>query len=264
MTDKYLVILAAGRGARLRPLTDSRPKCLVEVGGRPLLDWQLSVAHAEGIHNIAVVRGYMKDRISRPGLTYFENAEYETTNMVETLWCAESVFDGGVVVSYGDIIYEPSVLERLLASDHEINVVVDCGWRPYWEQRFDDVLDDAETLLADESGRITSIGQKPSSLRQVQGQYIGLMAFNAGGVEALRCAYRRAREEASEGHNPLRGQRPLRGLFMTDLLQGIIDSGFPVYQVPIHRGWLEIDSAKDLELAERSITLREGGFAVSA
>ena len=259
----YMVILAAGQGTRLRPLTDTWPKCLVEVGGRALLDWQLSVARRVGIHDIAVVRGYKKEAIDRPNVTCFENPAYSTTNMVETLWCAESVFDDGFIVSYGDIIYEAFVLEHLLAAKHAISVVVDQGWQAYWERRFENVLDDAETLQVDESDRIFSIGQKPDSLEQIEGQYIGLTAFRGEGVEVVRSVYRRAHQEAARGCNPLRGQRPFHKLYMTDILQGIIDSGFPVYQVPVQRKWLEIDSLKDLELAERSIRIHGDSFRIT-
>ena len=258
-----MVILAAGQGTRLRPLTDSRPKCLLEVKGRALLDWQLSVAREVGIGNVSVVRGYMKEAIDRPGVVYFDSPAYETTNMVETLWCAESVFGDAVVVSYGDILYEPFVLEQLLSADHPVDVVVDRRWRSYWEQRFEDVLEDAESLLVDSSGRITSIGQRSDNLEEIQGQYIGLTAFRGEGVEALRSVYRSARQEASEGRNPLRGQHPLSGLYMTDMLQGIIDSGFMVHQVPIQGGWLEIDSQRDLKLAECYMELRDGGFRIA-
>jgi len=259
----YLIILAAGRGNRLRPLTDSRPKCMVEVGGRALLDWQLAVARKAGMRDIAIIRGYKKEAINRAGITYFENAAYDTTNMVDTLWYAESIFDEGFIVSYGDIIYTPLVLEQLLKTDDAINVVVDKGWQSYWEQRFENVLNDAETLEVDVNGRIISIGQHPISLEQIRGQYIGLTAFRREGVDALRSVYQQAQRESAEGRYPLRGQRPLHKLYMTDILQGIIDSGFPVNQVAIQRGWLEIDSLNDLELAERSIEIHGDMFTIT-
>jgi choline kinase len=258
-----MIILAAGQGTRLRPLTDERPKCMVEVEGRSLLEWQLIAARDAGVRNIAVVRGYMKESINFPGVTYLENPFYETTNMVETLWCAESLFDDSFIVSYGDIIYESTVLERFMQEKHDIGVAVDQGWLSYWERRFDNVLDDSETLEVDCSGRIISIGQKPERVQQIQGQYMGLTAFRGAGVDALRSVYAHAKTENSKGRNPLRGQRPFAKLYMTDLLQGIIDSGFPIHQVLIQRGWLEIDTLRDLYVAEQSIEIDNGRFTVT-
>lgn len=256
----YMIILAAGQGTRLRPLTDNIPKCLVEVKEKSILDWQLQVARQVGVTDIAIVRGYQKEAIDRAGVTYFENPLYDKTNMVETLMCAESVFRDGFIVSYGDIIYEKTVLESLLSADQHINVVVDMDWQKYWERRFDNVLDDAETLQFDSAGRITSIGQKPKSMSEISAQYIGLISFKGKGVDIWRSVYERAEQEAVSGQSPLRGQRPLNLLYMTDMLQGIIDFGYPIPHVPIHRGWVEVDSLKDLEIANQSIEITEDDF----
>lgn len=258
----YLIILAAGQGTRLRPLTDNIPKCLVEIKGKALLDWQLQVARKAGITDIAVIRGYRKESIDRPGMLYFENPLYDKTNMVETLQCAESIFGDGFVVSYGDIVYEQSVLESLLATKQSINVIVDMDWQMYWERRFENILDDAETLQFDSVGKITNIGQKPKSISEISAQYIGLMSFKGDGVEIWRSVYAQAKHEADQGRNPLRCQRPFNKLYMTDMLQGIIDSGFPVHPVPIRRGWVEVDSLKDLEIAQKSIHFNEEGFRI--
>lgn len=256
----HMIILAAGQGTRLRPLTNKVPKCLVEVKDKSILDWQLQVAQQVGIKDIAIVRGYQKESINRDGVVYFENPLYDMTNMVETLMCAESIFKDGFIVSYGDIIYERKVLERLLSADMPINVVVDMDWQMYWERRFNNILDDAETLQFDSDGCITNIGQKAKSINDINAQYIGLMSFKNIGVDIWRSVYAQARQEEISGQLPLRGTRSLNMLYMTDMLQGIIDAGFPIHPVPIHRGWVEIDSLRDLDIANESIVINEEGF----
>ena len=254
----YIIILAAGQGTRLRPLTNNLPKCLIEVSGKALLDWQLYAASSLDIRKIGIVTGYMNETVQGRSATYFHNPNYETTNMVETLWCASSIFANKFVVSYGDIIFETDVLDSIVsANNHPISVVVDKGWQPYWERRFDDVLSDAETLQVDTDDYILSIGQKPRSIKEIDGQYIGLMKFQDEGVDILRTVYNNAKQESLEGRYPLRGQRPFQNLYMTDILQGIIDVGFPVHQVSIERGWLEIDTLSDLQLAN-SVTSVKG------
>ena len=181
-----IIILAAGQGTRLKPLTDSTPKCMVEVGGNPILQWQISAVKKAGLKDIAVVKGYMGERIAYKGIRYFTNEAFASTNMVETLWCAEPAFGDGFIVSYGDILYEPEILRRLVESDHPVSVVTDSDWNSYWSLRFDDILEDAETLVVDDAGQITEIGQKPEHVGQINGQYIGLTAFWGEGVEILR------------------------------------------------------------------------------
>jgi L-glutamine-phosphate cytidylyltransferase len=246
-----LIILAAGQGTRLRPLTDDRPKCLVELNGRPLLDWHIDAARAAGIDDVVVIGGYRADQLPRPGVRVLVNPEYETTNMVHTLFCGEGEFGDGFVLGYGDIAYSPAVMSALLAHRSSIGVVVDRDWRSYWSLRFDNPLADAESLRMEPDGRITSIGQREASIDDIAAQYIGLVAFRGAGVAALRAAWADAVRDDAEGRHPFGGPRPLRALYMTDLLQGLVDRGVRLDGVPIHGGWLEIDSRTDLAVGER-------------
>ena len=248
-----MIVLAAGQGTRLRPLTDDRPKCLVELGGRPLLDWTIDAARAAGVLEIIVIGGYKIDRLAGYGVEVISNPRFETTNMVRTLFCAQQYFGSGFVMSYGDIVYSPAVLRRVLAEPNPISVAVDLGWRGYWQERFDDPLADAESLMLDQSGHIADIGQKATSLDAIQAQYIGLVAFRDSGVSALTAAYQDAEAQDRAEAAPFGSGRNLDGLYMTDLLQGLITRGEKLKAVPIDRGWLEIDSARDLDLAERAM-----------
>jgi choline kinase len=110
------VILAAGEGKRLRPLTDKVPKGLVSIFGKSVLEWQINTFHACGIHDISIVTGYKGDMINFPNVTYYKNEKYDSTNMVETLFCAKEKLTDSVIVSYGDIIFEKSVLDKLIES----------------------------------------------------------------------------------------------------------------------------------------------------
>lgn len=253
-----MIILAAGQGTRLRPLTDDRPKCLIELGGRPLLAWIIAAARAAGIVDITVVGGYRIDRLVGYGVEVIQNPDFATTNMVRTLFCALPQFGRGFIMSYGDIAYSPKVLTQLLADPASIAVTVDRGWRGYWQERFDDPLVDAETLAIDSAGFITDIGQKPVSFEGIAGQYIGLAAFRGQGVTALQEAYWSAEAQANAGRMPFGGSRNLDQLYMTDLLQGMIGRGNKLKAVQIDRNWVEIDSARDLGVAEKIV--RDGGL----
>lgn len=245
-----MIVLAAGQGTRLRPLTDDRPKCLVELGGRPLLSWTLSAAKSAGIADVVVVGGYRVETLGKYTDRVIANPHFATTNMVRTLFCAEAEFGDGFIMSYGDIAYSPRVLRQLMDDPSPISVAVDRSWRPYWQQRFEDPLADAETLDLDDRGFITDIGQKPSRIDDIKAQYIGLVAFRAEGVKQLVAAYRAAQVDQEAGRMPFEGKRSLDQLYMTDLLQGLISRGAGLKAVPIDRGWVEVDSPRDLSIAE--------------
>lgn len=236
------IILAAGEGTRLRPYTLDRPKCLVEVGGKSLLDYQLKVLRSLHVEPIAIVTGYMASRLNRPDLNTHINPRYAETNMVWTLFCAESELSGETIVAYGDIVYSKEVLGALLASRHDISVIIDRQWESYWRARFSNPLHDAETLKLTADGRIREIGQKPHALADIEGQYIGLMKFSEVGLSALKNVFHNARQAGT-----LRG-KPVEKAYMTDLLQVVIDGGHNVHAVPIDGQWVEIDSVSDLNL----------------
>ncbi len=243
------VILSAGRGTRLHPYTENTPKCLTELGGMTLIGRQVATLRSGGVDDIVIAAGYKAEMLELPGTRMVLNPNWESTNMVETLFCAEAEFGEEVIVSYGDIVYEPRVLAALLTSRYEISVAVDENWRAYWEHRFEDPSNDAESLRLNEEGRITDIGNPVSDISEIEAQYMGLMRFKGGGVRALK----EARNNFSPFHRPWMENRPPEQAYMTDLLMEMVLMGFPVHAVPVEGGWLEIDTVKDYETAAAMI-----------
>lgn len=234
------IILAAGEGTRLRPCTLDRPKCLVEIDGISLLERQLAVLRSRGIDEIVIVGGYRAEMLQGKATRIHINPRYAETNMVTTLFCAREELQDQVIVSYGDIVYAGEILDGLLASPAEIAVTIDMQWESYWRARNEDPLADAETLRLGEDGRIVEIGQRPRSLEEIEGQYMGLMKFSGQGLEQLKVAYRKALREGTLG------PRAVEKAYMTDMLQVLIDNGYRVQAVPVSAPWVEVDTVKDL------------------
>lgn len=256
-----IIILAAGQGTRLRPLTDNCPKCMVEVKGTSLIERQMASIKACGIkeEDIYILIGYkgdvLKTALNGTNIHFIENQDYETTNMVCTLMCARELLmkEEDIIISYGDIIYSPDVLKKLLNSEKESSVVVDNGWFTYWSARCDNPLEDAETLIIDKDKNLLEIGQKTDDINKVQSQYIGLMRFRKKGLKAMLHLCDEAKKRSKEGQGLWRTERSYERMYMTDLLQGLIDEGEKLSVVEINRGWYEVDCKEDLELAEKEI-----------
>ncbi|MDG2012103.1 MAG: phosphocholine cytidylyltransferase family protein [Pirellulaceae bacterium] len=236
-----LIVLAAGQGTRLRPLTDDRPKCMVDLQGTPILEHQLKAARSLGITDVHAVVGYRHDRIPFTDITKHVNAAYATTNMVSSLFTAESELSGDVIVSYGDIVFQPEVLQKLIDFQAPVSVVVDQGWREYWEARMEDPLSDAETMKLHSDGTILELGKKPKSYDEVQGQYIGLIKFAAAALPKILDFYHLLdRNQTYDGKN-------FDNMYMTSFLQLIIDRLMPVHAVTTLNGWMEVDCPDDLK-----------------
>jgi len=238
------IVLAAGQGTRLGSLTAERPKCMVELAGRPLLHHQLDVLRAAGIDELHLVTGYRAERIEADRVTRWVNERYATTNMVVTLFCAQDAMrdDADLVISYGDIVYEPRVLAALLAVDAPLVVAVDRAWRDYWQARMDDPLADAETLKLGDDDRIVELGRKPRGYEDIEGQYLGLIRVRADHVDAFVAAWRGLDPDATiDG-------RSVDQMYMTSFLQHLIDAGWDARAAFTDNGWLEVDEPGDLAL----------------
>jgi choline kinase len=157
------IILAAGEGTRLRPLTNDKPKGLVELFGKSILERQIDIFMSCGITDISIVTGFNAEMIQFPYINYFHNPNFKITNMVETLFCAKEKLNESSIISYGDIIFEKSVLEKLINSEYDISVIIDLAWKDYWKVRFENPLEDAESLILN-NGYIADIGQKYQKL----------------------------------------------------------------------------------------------------
>lgn len=256
-----VIILAAGQGTRLRPLTDDRPKCMVEVNGRSIIERQLEIMHACGMKDkdITIVCGYCSDVLKKEfedtDIHLIVNEQYETTNMVCSLMCAKSLLEteDDIIISYGDIIYSKAVFQRILYAKDDMSVIVDDGWYGYWSERCENPLDDAETLMLDAEGYLTEIGQKTTELAKVQSQYIGLMRFRGKGLKAVLSLSEEAKRRSDNGEPLWRTTRDYVKMYMTDLLQGLIDEGNKLRAVHIQRGWFEIDDCDDLKVVESKL-----------
>lgn len=231
------IILAAGRGSRMKELTDNQPKCLVKLQGKPLIEWQLEAIRSAGITKIAIVTGYKKELISVYKLIEFHNIRWFETNMVVSLACAKKwLQEEPCLISYSDIFYEASAVYSLINSHAQLAITYDPNWLNIWTKRFGDPLLDAETFLINASSQIIEIGKKPISVEEIQGQYMGLLRITPESWEQISSVIakfpRNIRDKMS----------------MTRLLQNLIQyKKLPVIGVPYNGKWGEIDSQSDLE-----------------
>jgi choline kinase len=248
------VILAAGRGSRMGNLGDDRPKCLVELEGKPLIERQIAALRRGGVDEIGVVRGYCAEMIDFPGLSYFANQRWSETNMVMSLAAAAPwLRSGPVIVSYADIFYRSELVRDLAGAPGELVISYDRAWRRLWTRRFADPLADAETFRIDAAGQLLEIGGKTTRIEDIEGQYMGLLKFTPpawSAVEALLSALEapiRDRLDVTGLLRRLLAGKDLRiGTFGTDGQWGEIDNPEDVvlYQNMVREGELLLEDAR--------------------
>lgn len=237
------IILAAGRGSRMKNLTDERPKCLVKLHGKSLLDWQLEALRAAGISEIAIVTGYKRELLANMSLIEFHNPRWAETNMVSSLACAQEwLTTGPCIVSYSDIFYDPGAVLDLINCTADLAITFDQNWHVHWKSRFDNPLIDAESFRITSENILIEIGNTPKSVKEVEGQYMGLLKITPEGwTEIIHIRDGLNQEQKDKMH-------------MTGTLQKVIDGHrLQISAIPYFGNWGEIDSAHDLRVYQMQL-----------
>lgn len=220
---------------------------MVNLFGHPLLFRQLDTFEDAGIKNVLLVGGYYADALKIAGIDLVINPRFADTNMVYSLFCAEPNINPSedLIISYGDIVFEPEVLQSLLRSNAPLNIVIDTCWQKLWLERMSDPLADAETLKLESGNKIIELGKKPESYADIEGQYIGLIKIRADHVQAfLNTWHAMDRDLLYDG-------KSFENMYMTSFLQHLINTGWDARAVFIENGWLEVDTVEDLEHYEQ-------------
>ncbi|MES1924629.1 phosphoenolpyruvate mutase [Salinisphaera sp. T31B1] len=236
----HAVMLAATRGEGLEPVTETRPKAMLEIGGKPLLRRLVDVFKAQGVHELTVVAGYRADTIDVPGVRVVENTDFEQTGELASLGLASEHFGSDNIVLYGDLIFRRHVLVDLLDADGDIVVVVDSDSAgpgetlrdPAWCSAPDD-----RSLFAQ---RVTleHVGRNGAPETACCGRWIGLMRARGAGRTHIAQAIETLRQ---------RGDYEQAGI--PDLLNVLIGAGVPVHVVYITGHWLDVNDLDDLRAA---------------
>ena len=242
------IIVAAGPGSRLNPLTNEKPKCLLQVGGKTILKRTLEALRANGIERIAVVRGYCSQLIDYPNVTYYENRKYRDNNILRSLFYAEREMDDDFIFSYSDIIFISEIVAKLIECKAEITLTVDVNWRQRYQGRDLHPFSEAE-LVKLKNGGVIRIGKEVVNPDEAHGEYIGLAKYTKSGAQAIKTAYHRIADERPAA--PFQRAASLDKAYMSDIIQELIDNGKLVYSSDIEGGWMEIDTPQDLEKARR-------------
>lgn len=237
-------------GSRLGNLTSKIPKCMVKLNDIPLIYYQKKILESFNKlkKNIYVITGYKSNKINIKEFKKFFNPDFKTTNMLYSLFYNRELLNEEIIITYGDIIYSKKILQNLMSSKAKISVVVDMKWFNYWKNRFKNPLDDAESLKINKLGYITEIGSKVSNIKEIHGQYIGLIKLTKIGTELFK--------EHFDKYKYFNGKN-FKNAYLTDFLKDMIDKGVKIKAIPIYNSWVEIDNPSDISNKVTSKRLKE-------
>lgn len=244
-----IILIGAGRGRRLMPLTEECPKGLVPFHGRRILDWILEALAPIQATEIVYVAGWQADAVKSayPSFTYVDNARWADTNILWSLLTAREHMKDGFVCSYVDIVYRPGPIAALAASPHDATLVVDTEWRERYRERTQHPETDGEKVLAT-GDRLTAVGRWIDPV-QATGEFIGVARFTAAGAASFLEAWDDNVRERPDG--PVGRSATREKAYLVDLFDEMLSAGVPMHRVDTAGEYFEIDTTEDYGLATR-------------
>ena len=234
------IILAAGRGSRMKDLTLTQPKCLIKISGSSILDMQIDGFKKANIHEIGLVVGYKNEAFENYKLKKFNNKLWNKSNIFQSLACADEWLKNFTcIVSYSDIFYEKTAIDSLLNSKNDISLTYDTNWKSLWEKRFSNPLIDAETFIINSDNYVINIGEKTEKFSQIQGQFMGLLKLQPNGWNILKKIFYSFNSDERKKFD------------MTRILNLAIKNDIKIKAVPFNGKWGEVDSETDLNLYKK-------------
>ncbi len=236
------VILAAGRGRRLRV---PHPKCLTEIGGRPLLHRYFDALLPLGVTRLCVVVGYKQEAIREavasypvaPDVTFLVNEEFERGS-IGSLWAAREALDDDVVIMDADVLFHHAILERLVASSHPNALLMDETVTQHTE----------ECMVVMRQGRVVALTKRVPEEHDLAGEGVGFLRVAREAVPRL---LRSLETRVRQGLLDMEYEDALEDFFREVPVGVEKIGGLP---------WIEIDFPEDLERAERDVLPRLGGL----
>ncbi|BCX82770.1 L-glutamine-phosphate cytidylyltransferase [Methylomarinovum caldicuralii] len=245
------IILSAGQGTRLLPLTSDKPKCTLKLEGRGIIEWQIDALMAAGVHDIVVVAGYKMEKVrhlldrryGKGAVRIVFNPFYEVADNLASCWMVREEMTGDFLLINGDTLFEPLLAQRMIAQDQPITLARD--EKPHYDD------DDMKLIL--QGDRLLSIGKK-LPLERVNGESIGMIRFRPEGADL----FRRTIEDC------MREPAALQRWYLS-VIDEIAQSGQPVWTHNIHGlDWTEIDYPLDFKHAEAMVRQWDWGAAEEA
>lgn len=242
------IIIGAGRGIRLMPMTADSPKCFAEVQGRSILEWTLEAFCEGGVDDVAFIGGYQIDKVRErhPQLTFRENRDWKNNNILASLMVAEDLMDEPFICAYSDILFTADVVRKLVSNGHPITLAVDTRWEERYEHRTEHPPDDAEKVTISER-RVTRVDRNTDP-REAHGEYIGVAGFDREGAATLREHYHEARREYAG--RQFREAALFEKAYLIQLLQHMLEKDVAMSYVETHGEYMEIDTQQDFDLAQ--------------
>ena len=256
-TNIPVIIPAAGEDTVFKGILNGKPKAMLKICGKTLLDHQIQALSNANLADITLISGYGKNYLTAEGINILENPDYQNGSMINSLLVAKEKMVNGFIMLYSDILMEDHILNKLMECKEDIILVADNSTQYHQpeEGNFHDYIisknhykPERREIRFISENVVANIGSKINPETATH-EFIGLARFSKTGAEQFLETYNDVMQKFS---GKFQESADISRLTFTDLIQEMIDRGFAVHYMEIHKGWLEIHNTDHIALAQKS------------
>jgi phosphoenolpyruvate phosphomutase len=234
------IILAAGRGTRIKKISKNKPKCLIKINNISILERQINFLRKLRIKNITVITGYKRKQINFKNIQYILNKDYKNSEQLESLFCAKKEFNEDMLITFGDTIYDFSDIRKLsMSKKGDIVLGIDRNWRKRYIFRHDHPYEQADKVKVNKKGKILKIGKK-LNMGDANAEFLGVLKLSKRGCEVFNKKY-----------SVLKNKQKTQTMQIHDFIREIIKTKKYVQSCNLRGKFMEIDTLNDYKIATK-------------
>ncbi|WP_042471105.1 phosphoenolpyruvate mutase [Bacillus ndiopicus] len=232
------IILAASKGENFNSLTELLPKTLLTVNNKSIFDSQVELFNEAGIKDLIAVRGFGKEQFKQSNITFIDNDKFNETKELYSLNLALEQVKNSAIISYGDIIFKPYVLNELLTSTADITIIVDSD-AEYVHDEYKDYITATEKYNKKKFNQEVYLNTISNNVEptEIDGEFIGLCKLTPVGILQLKDAIQE-----------LGKTKPLEILRFSEALNYLAQNSEIAIKY-IRGSWVDVDSIIELQKA---------------
>tara|TARA_B100001094_G_C18089203_1_gene749475 strand:+ start:426 stop:1148 length:723 start_codon:yes stop_codon:yes gene_type:complete len=231
------IIIAAGSGRRIPEFSKLIPKSLIKINNKPLLKRQIDLMIKCKINKIAIVKGFKSNKINFKKIKYFYNKNYKKNEQLDSLFYAKEWFNDDVLITFSDIIYENSVIKKIIKSKHNFTIGIQKNWKKKYKNRFDHPIEQADKVFI-KNNKIKDIGKNLLESK-TNGEFIGIFKISKKMCSILIQEY-----------NLLKKTRKTEKLQVHNFFQYLIKKNINIKPTYVNGKYMEIDTFNDFKIAK--------------
>jgi choline kinase len=232
------IIIAAGSGRRIPEFSKLIPKSLIKINSKPLLKRQIELITRCKINKICIVKGFKANKINFKKIKYFYNEDYRENEQLDSLFIAKDWFTDDLLILFSDIIYDISVIKKMINSKHNFTIAIQKNWKKKYKDRFDHTFEQADKVLI-RNNKIIDIGKK-LSIKKTNGEFLGIFKISKNICHTLVDEY-----------NLLKKTKNTKKLQLHHFFKYLIKKNINITPTYVNGKYMEIDTFNDYKIANQ-------------